>query len=87
MDNHKGRKKFKVFTLLIIALSNKKLQTQMLGMQMEMDSLKVKYSLPQLLNKLYLSKSSYYYQEKTLSQPDKYFPLRIRIKDLFIEYM
>lgn len=49
------------------------------------DALKAKYSLPQLLEKLNLSKSSYYYQEKVLSQPDKYFSLRIRIKELFTE--
>lgn len=37
------------------------------------DALKIKYSLPRLLKKLNLSKSSYYYQENVLSQPDKYF--------------
>ena len=42
-------------------------------------------SLPHLLKKLHLSKSSYYYQEKVLSQPDKYFSLRIHIKELFTE--
>lgn len=47
--------------------------------------LKNKYSLPQLLEKLNLLKSSYYYQEKVLSHPDKYFSLRIRIKELFTE--
>ena len=49
------------------------------------DALKSKYSLPYLLEKLHLPKSSYYYQEKNLSQPDKYFSLRIRIKELFAE--
>lgn len=52
---------------------------------MIIDALKTKYSLPRLLEKLNLSKSSYYYQEKVLSQPDKYFSLRIRIKELFTE--
>lgn len=49
------------------------------------DALKTKYSLPLLLKKLNLSKSSYYYQKKVLSQQDKYFSLRIRIKKLFTE--
>lgn len=49
------------------------------------DALKSKYSLPKLLNKLNISKSSYYYQEKALSQSDKYFSLRLRIKELFTE--
>ena len=49
------------------------------------DALKTKYSLPHLLKKLHISKSSYYYQEKALSQPDKYLSLRIRIKELFAE--
>ncbi len=48
------------------------------------DTLKTKYSLPRLLGKLRLSKSIYYYQEKVLSQPGKYFSLRIRIKELLI---
>ena len=49
------------------------------------DALKAKYSLPCLLEKLHISKSSYYYQEKVLSQPDKYLSLRIHIKELFTE--
>lgn len=49
------------------------------------DALKTKYSLPRLLEKLKLSKSSYYYQEKVISQPDKYFSVRIRIRELFTE--
>lgn len=49
------------------------------------DALKINYSLPRLLGKLNLSKSSYYDQEKIMSQPDKYFSLRIRIKELFTE--
>ena len=49
------------------------------------DALKTKYSLPHLLMKLHISKSSYYYQERILFQPDKYFSLRIHIKELFAE--
>lgn len=49
------------------------------------DALKSKYSLQYLLEKLHLPKSSYYYQENNLSQPDKYFSLWIRIKELFAE--
>lgn len=49
------------------------------------DALKIKYSLPYLLKKLNLSKSSYYYQENALLQPDKYYSLRIHIKELFAE--
>lgn len=49
------------------------------------DAIKTKYSLPCLLEKLHISKSSYYYQEKILSQPDKYLALRIHIKELFAE--
>lgn len=47
------------------------------------DALKIKYSLPHLLKKLHISKSSYYYQEKVLIQPDKYRSLRMHIKELF----
>ncbi|WP_242949124.1 IS3 family transposase [Acetitomaculum ruminis] len=49
------------------------------------DALKDRYSLPLLLNKLQLSKSSYYYQEKILSSKDKYEGLRETIKNLFNE--
>lgn len=49
------------------------------------DALKSKYSLPCLLKKMNLSKSSYYYQEKILFQKDKYISLRIYIKKLFEE--
>ena len=49
------------------------------------DVLKAKYSLPCLLEKLHISKNSYYYQEKILSQPDEYLSLRIHIKELFAE--
>lgn len=49
------------------------------------DALKDIYSLPLLLEKLELSKSSYYYQEKSLRKPDKYFKLRERIREIFYE--
>ena len=47
------------------------------------DALKNKYSLPKLLNKLSLSKSSYYYQEAILYTEDKYSDLRLHIAELF----
>lgn len=34
---------------------------------------------------MHISKSSYYYQEKTLNQEDKYTDLRIKIRNLFEE--
>ena len=49
------------------------------------DALKDKYSLPILLQKLRLAKSSYYYQHKLASTPDKYEALRDRITILFAE--
>ena len=49
------------------------------------DALKNKYSLPHLLSKLEISKSSYYYQEKCLAMPDKYSKIRERVKCLFEE--
>ena len=49
------------------------------------DALKNKYSLPDLLKKLNLAKSSYYYQEKTIYAEDKYSNLRKRIVQLFHE--
>lgn len=47
--------------------------------------LKDKYSLPVLLRKLNLSKSSYYYQLKQMKSPDKYTELGTRILELFTE--
>ena len=49
------------------------------------DALKNKYSLPVLFKKLHLSKSSYYYQEKTIHAEDKYHSLRKKIIGLFHE--
>lgn len=47
------------------------------------DALKSKYSLPDLLKRLGLSKSSYYYQEAAQKKPDKYSDIRNRIRQLF----
>ena len=48
------------------------------------DALRCKYSLPTLLNKMQLSKSSYYYQESSLKKEDKYKDLRLKVVVLFI---
>lgn len=47
--------------------------------------MKNRYSLPTLLRKLKLSKSSYYYQEKVLGQVDKYENVRNKIITLLNE--
>ena len=47
--------------------------------------MKNRYSLPLLLQKLQLSKSSYYYQEQSLQKEDKYTLLRVRVIELFTE--
>ena len=52
---------------------------------MIIDVLKNRYSLPLLLQKLQLSKSSYYYQEQSLQKEDKYTLLRVRVIELFTE--
>lgn len=49
------------------------------------DALKDKYSLPMLLEKMELSKSSYYYQEKVMKSPDKYAALRNKIRKIFYD--
>ena len=49
------------------------------------DALKNKYSLPDLLKRLELSKSSYYYQEASMKKPDKYNDIRVRNRLLFKE--
>ena len=49
------------------------------------DVLKNRYSLPLLLQKLQLSKSSYYYQEQYLQKEDKYTLLRVRVIELYTE--
>ena len=45
------------------------------------DVLKNRHSLPLLLQKLQLSKSSYYYQEQSLQKEDKYTLLRVTETD------
>ena len=49
------------------------------------DAMKDKYSLPQLLKLLQISKSSFYYQKKAMKKPDKYYELRIKIIQFFKE--
>lgn len=49
------------------------------------DALKDRYSLPILLKRLDLSKSSYYYQEMAIRCEDKYSGMRKRILELFYE--
>lgn len=49
------------------------------------DALKDEYPLPVLLEKLSLSKSSYYYQEAVSHQEDKYNAIRRKIIELFHE--
>ena len=52
---------------------------------MIIDVLKNRYSLPLLVQKLQLSKSSYYYQEHSIQKEDKYTLLRVRVIELFTE--
>jgi len=49
------------------------------------DAIKDRYSLPDLLRTLKIAKSSYYYQERVLKQPDKYNAVREKIIELFAE--
>lgn len=49
------------------------------------DALKDKHSLPVLLERLGLSKSSYYYQETAMRREDKYDGVRRQISELFYE--
>ena len=46
-------------------------------------ALKDKYSLPLLLNRLDMARSSYFYQLKALKSKDKYLELRYQIRELF----
>lgn len=48
-------------------------------------ALKDKYSLPALLSRLSMARSSYFYQVKSLQREDKYTELRGTIKELFYE--
>ena len=47
-------------------------------------ALKDKYSLPVLLNRLDMARSSYFYQQKIMSSRDKYQDLRSEIRKLFV---
>lgn len=49
------------------------------------DALVDRYSLPLILEKLHLSRSSYYYQRKRLAAPDKYEVIRAQIIRIFNE--
>ena len=51
---------------------------------MIIDALKDKYSLPVLLKRLELSKSSYYYQEAARKRDDKYKEIRSKVQALFM---
>src|SRR5690554_5120030 len=52
---------------------------------MVIDALKTKYQLDELLETTGMAKSSYFYQRKAQSQPDKYLALRTKIREIFIE--
>ncbi len=49
------------------------------------DVLRNKYSLPKLLKRMQLPRSSYYYKEQKKQEHDKYEALTLRIKELFFE--
>lgn len=49
------------------------------------DALRNKYSLPELLKRMQLPRSSYYYKEQKKQEPDKYEALTLHIKELFFE--
>ena len=49
------------------------------------DAMKDKHSLPRLLKLLNMAKSSYYYQETVLKQPDKHNAVRKKIIEIFEE--
>src|SRR5688572_108922 len=52
---------------------------------MVIDALKTKYQLDELLETTGMAKSSYFYQRKAQTQPDKYLALRTKIREIFIE--
>lgn len=49
------------------------------------DAVKNQYPLPKLLDRMHLSKSSYYYQKASLSRADRYSELRKKIHHIFEE--
>ena len=51
------------------------------------DALRDTYPLQELLNKLELSKSNYFYQREAHSAPDKYCDLHISVREVFSQGM
>ena len=49
------------------------------------DALKGKYTLPTLLSRFNMAKSSYYYQRTVMDKPDKYLSCRAQISSIFHE--
>lgn len=49
------------------------------------DALKGKYTLPALLSRFKMAKSSYYYQQAVMNKPDKYLSHRAQITSIFHE--
>ena len=49
------------------------------------DALKGKYTLPMLLSRFNMAKSSYYYQRAVMNKPDKYLSYRAQITAIFQE--
>lgn len=47
------------------------------------DALRAEFGLPCALERLSMPRSSYYYQKAAMTSPDKYAPLRERIKEIF----
>jgi len=52
---------------------------------MVIDALRTRYQLDELLEATGMAKSSYFYQRKVQTQPDKYFTLRSKVRDIFNE--
>ncbi|MBA2134174.1 IS3 family transposase [Capillibacterium thermochitinicola] len=52
---------------------------------MVIDALRTRYQLDELLEATGMAKSSYFYQRKAQTQPDKYFMLRSKVRDIFNE--
>ena len=52
---------------------------------MVIDALRTRYQLDELLEATGMAKSSYFYQRKVQTQPDKYFALRTKVREIFNE--
>jgi transposase InsO family protein/transposase-like protein len=50
------------------------------------DALRRSFSLSEIMEKLKMASSSYYYSRAALSRPDKYAGLRVKVKALFLEH-